>query len=75
MPGIGSNIFAEVSGSTGGSASASTAASPSLATETYGPAAEGSVGAFSPRHGHGLGFWLAVGGVVVLVMVRQSLPR
>jgi len=74
MLGIGSNIFAEVSGSTGGSASASTG-SPSLADATYGPPAAGSVGPFSPRHGHGAGFWLAVGGVVALVLVRQSLPR
>jgi hypothetical protein len=74
MPGIGSNIFGEAGVSVGGTPTSSNA-SPALATETYGPAAEGSVGAFSPRHGHGLGFWLAVGGVVVLVMVRQSLPR
>ena len=76
MPGIGSNIFAEMS--TGASASASTASSssPALADATYGPPAEGSgKGAFSPRTGHGAGFWLAVGGMVVLVMVRQSLPR
>ena len=72
--GIGSNIFAEVSG--GGSASASTgSSSPALAEQTYGPPAAGSVGPFSPRHGHGAGFWLAVGGVVALVLVRQSLPR
>lgn len=74
MPGIGSNIFAEVGGSAGGSATASSA-SPALATETYGPADAGSVGHLSPRTGHGAGFWLAVGGVIVLVMVRQSLPR
>lgn len=75
MGGIGSNIFAELGASTSASTGSASAASPSLATETYGPAAEGSVSAFSPRHGHGFGFWLAVGGVVVLVMVRQSLPR
>jgi hypothetical protein len=73
MAGVGTNIFA----STGASATASTGGgdSASLATETYGPAAAGSAGAFSPRRGQGLGFWLAVGGVGLLIMVRQSLPR
>lgn len=71
MAGVGTNIF----GSAGASATASTDSAPALAAQTYGPPAEGSVGAFSPRTGHGAGFWLAVGGVVVLVLVRQSLPR
>lgn len=72
MAGIGSNIFANV----GGSASASTAgASPALAAQTYGPPAAGSKGALSPRKGFGAGFWLAVGGMALLVVVRQSLPR
>lgn len=70
MAGIGTNIFA----STGLSANASTD-SASLATATYGPPAAGSVSPFSPSHGAGAGFWLAVVGVVVLVFVRQSLPR
>lgn len=71
MAGIGSNIFA------GGSATASIGGtdSGSLAAETYGPPAAGGSGAFSPRRGQGLGFWLAAGGVVVLVFIRQSLPR
>jgi hypothetical protein len=72
VAGIGSNIFA----STGASVNASTDSSPALATATYGPPAGGGNGApFSPTHGHGLGFWFAVGGVVVLVFIRQSLPR
>jgi hypothetical protein len=73
MPGVGTNIFA----STGASASASTGGgdSASLAAATYGPPAQGSAGVFSPRRGQGLGFWLAVGGVAVLVCIRQSLPR
>jgi hypothetical protein len=75
MAGIGTNIFA----STGLSASADTGNgngdSASLATATYGPAANGSVSPFSPTHGVGLGFWGAVAGVVVLVLIRQSLPR
>ena len=76
MAGIGTNIFA----STGLSASADTGNggngdSASLASATYGPPAAGSAGPFNPRHGVGLGFWLAVGGVVVLVLIRQSLPR
>ncbi|HEV3370875.1 MAG TPA: hypothetical protein VG074_15015 [Acidimicrobiales bacterium] len=74
MPGIGSNIFGEAGVSVGGTGTSSNA-SPALAAQTYGPADTGGVGAFSPRHGHGAGFWLAVGGVVVLVLVRQSLPR
>ena len=71
MAGIGSNIFA----STGASVNATTTGTSDLASATYGPPAAGSVGPFSPRHGVGAGFWLAVGGVVVLVLVRQSLPR
>lgn len=71
MAGVGTNIFA----ATGVSASASTDSAPALAAATYGPPGEGSSGAFSPRHGHGLGFWLAVAGVGILVLVRQSLPR
>ena len=77
MAGIGTNIFA----STGLSASADSVSGANysdtsqLASATYGPAADGSVGPFSPRHGVGLGFWLAVGGVAVLILIRQSLPR
>jgi hypothetical protein len=72
MAGVGTNIFA----STGASVNASTDSSAALATATYGPPAGGNGGGpFSPTHGHGLGFWLAVGGVVVLVFIRQSLPR
>ena len=73
MSGVGTNIF----GSAGASASASTGGggSASLATETYGPPAAGGAGVFSPRRSQGLGFWLAVGGVGLLVMIRQSLPR
>ena len=71
MAGIGTNIFA------GGSATASTgtSSSPTLASQTYGPPAAGRAGPLSPRAGFGAGFWLAVGGVVLLVVVRQSLPR
>ena len=69
MAGIGTNIFA------GGSASASTASSPAVASNTYGPPAAGSKGALHPATGFGSGFWLAVGGLVLLVVVRQSLPR
>ena len=73
MAGVGTNIF----GDAGVSASASTGGggSASLATQTYGPPAAGSSGVFSPKRGQGLGFWLAIGGVVVLVCIRQSLPR
>lgn len=71
MAGIGTNFFA------GGNASAtaSTDSQPALAAATYGPAASGAGSPFSPRKGQGLGFWFAVGGVVVLVCIRQSLPR
>lgn len=70
MAGVGTNIFA------GASANADTGGgSAALATETYGPPAAGSAGAFSPRRGQGLGFWLAVGGVGLLICIRQSLPR
>jgi hypothetical protein len=71
MPGVGTNIF----GSAGASATATTDSQPALATQTYGPEAAGSVGPLSPRTGHGAGFWLAVAGVGVLVLIRQSLPR
>lgn len=73
MPGVGTNIFASTGLSAG--ADSGSSGSPSLSTETYGPAATGSAGVFSPRRGQGAGFWLAVGGVVVLVLIRQSLPR
>lgn len=72
MAGIGTNIFGGASASID---SGSTGGQNSLATATYGPPAGGSVGPFSPRHGHGAGFWMACAGVVVLVLVRQSLPR
>lgn len=78
MAGIGTNIFASTGlsgnvdlgdgGGTGGNG-------PSLASATYGPSAQGGVGPFSPSHGAGLGFWLAVAGVGILVLIRQSLPR
>lgn len=74
MAGVGTNIFA----STGLSGSAQLTANgdgTTLAAATYGPAASGAVGPFSPRHGHGLGFWLSVAGIGVLVLIRQSLPR
>jgi hypothetical protein len=72
MAGIGTNIFA----SGGGSATASTGgSSPALAAQTYGPPAAGGKGPLHPGTGFGSGFWLAVGGAVLLVIVRQSLPR
>jgi hypothetical protein len=74
VAGIGTNIFAS-SGLTAGGQLTSDGDDTTLASATYGPAAAGGVGPFSPRHGHGLGFWLAVAGVGVLVLVRQSLPR
>jgi hypothetical protein len=70
--GIGSNIFASTGASVevdgGGDAAP-------LAAATYGPSGSGAAGPLSPRRGHGAGFWLAVGGVVVLICIRQSLPR
>lgn len=69
MPGIGTSVFAELDAQTQGDSSGA------LAAATYGPPAAGRGGAFSPGHGVGAGFWLAVGGVVVLVLIRQSLPR
>lgn len=76
MAGIGTNIFASTGLSAGADLDGGNgASSPSLASQTYGPAAQGGVGPFSPRHGAGLGFWGAVAGVVLLVLIRQSLPR
>jgi hypothetical protein len=75
VAGVGTNIFASTGlsayGDTGGGGSDSAA----LASATYGPAAAGSSGPFSPGHSVGAGFWFAVAGVVVLVFIRQSLPR
>jgi hypothetical protein len=74
MAGIGTNIFA----STGLSGSVDVGGAgddTSLASATYGPPAAGGTGPFSPRHGVGLGFWGAVAGVAILVLIRQSLPR
>ena len=69
---IGANIFA----GTGASVDAGGGADPApLAAATYGPSGQGGTGPLSPRSGHGAGFWLSVGGVVALVLVRQSLPR
>jgi hypothetical protein len=70
MPGIGSNIFASVGATTGAAEDPAP-----LAAATYGPAGNAAAGPFSPRRGQGAGFWLAVGGVAVLVLIRQSLPR
>ena len=75
MAGIGSNIFASTGVSAGANIDDVGGGSASVADQTYGPSASGGVGPFSPRHGVGAGFWLAVAGVVVLVVVRQSLPR
>ena len=71
--GIGSNIFASADASVGTSGGGGDTAP--LAEATYGPSGQPAAGPLSPRRGHGAGFWLAVGGVVVLVLVRQSLPR
>jgi len=72
MAAIGTNIF----GSAGASVDAGGGAdSAPLAAATYGPSGRSGAGPLSPRSGHGMGFWLAVGGVVALVLVRQSLPR
>jgi len=68
--GIGTNIFAGADVSTDGGGS-----SVPVETATYGPQGTSAAGPFSPRHGHGAGFWLAIAGVVILVAVRQSLPR
>ena len=75
MAGIGTNIFASTGLSAGANIDDVGGSSASVADQTYGPRAAGGVGPFSPRHGTGAGFWLAVAGVVVLVVVRQSLPR
>lgn len=72
MGGVGTNIFA----STGVSATASSGGDAgALSTATYGPEASGSSGPLSPKRGQGAGFWLAVGGVAILICIRQSLPR
>lgn len=70
MAGIGTNIFG------GASATASSSSgTPAMASQIYGPPASGGKGPLHPGTGFGAGFWLAVGGMVVLVIVRQSLPR
>lgn len=67
---IGTNIFANIGG---GPAEASAGAHADL---SYGPGPSSTPRhPLSPRNGFGLGFWLGVGGVVVLVLIRQSLPR
>ena len=75
MAGIGTNIFASTGLSAGANIDDTGGGSASIANQTYGPRANGSQGPFSPSHGVGAGFWMAVAGVVVLVVVRQSLPR
>lgn len=72
MAGIGSNIFAGAGATVDAGGGADSAP---LAAATYGPSGQGVAGPLSPRQGHGAGFWLAVGGVAILVLVRQSLPR
>lgn len=72
MAGIGSNIFAGAGASVDSGGGADSAP---LAAATYGPSGDGAAGPLSPRHGHGAAFWLSVGAVGVLVLVRQSLPR
>jgi len=75
MAGIGTNIFASTGVSAGANFDDTSGSSASIASQTYGPSAAGSSGPFSPSHGVGAGFWLAIAGAVVLVVVRQSLPR
>jgi len=70
--GIGTNIFA---GANLGTGSRSQASSPALATATYGPSTSGGRHPLSPTGGFGVGFWMAVGGLALLVAVRSSLPR
>lgn len=73
---IGGNIFAGAGLSADdGAIDGGAAQSAPLAAATYGPQGAGAAGPLSPRRGQGAGFWLAVGGVVVLVCIRQSLPR
>lgn len=68
--GIGANIFA---GLGVGSPPSPTVAN---ATPTYGaPSSVARVGAFSPRHGFGMGFWWSVAGMGALVVIYFSLPR
>lgn len=70
---LGANIFGTAD-ATAGPAMASADAG---AMAAFGPptsAAARSGGHFHPGTGFGLAFWLGVGGVVALVVIRRSLP-
>lgn len=74
MAGIGANIFAGLG--SGGAPSGGTSPTVSNSAASYGPATSpANVGPLSPRHGFGMGFWFGVGGLAVLVLIRQTLPR
>jgi hypothetical protein len=70
MAGIGTNIFAGANLNTGSQSN-----SPALASATYGPSTSTGRHPLSPTGGFGVGFWMAVGGLVLLIAVRSSLPR
>lgn len=76
MAGIGANIFA------GGGASASTASSGtttptvSNSTPTYGaPTSAGNTSSLHPGTPFGMAVWWGAGGLLVLWLIRSSLPR
>jgi hypothetical protein len=70
-------------GGAGAGGSVSTVPPPSgasaVAEAAYGPGGttrpSGGLSKLSPLKSQGLAFWMAVGGLVGLVIIRQSLPR
>lgn len=70
MAGIGANIFAGMGMGTPPSPTVSNAA------PMYGPSGSSSqTSPLSPRHGFGMALWWGAGGLLLLVLIRQSLPR
>jgi hypothetical protein len=69
----GTANYGSTAGARGGNAPAT------VSTAAFGPSASGQAGSkyagLSPSQPTGLAFWVGVGAIVALVIIRQSLPR
>lgn len=79
MGGIGTSIFADANvggASLDAGGSASVGGGGGDGSSIFGPPPGGRAHPLHPTaSGFGLGFWGGVGGIVLLIVIRQSLPR
>jgi hypothetical protein len=74
MSGMNLRVGAGLNGMFGGNQAS---AAPSATQAAYGPTANATnqESILNPTNGHGLGFWLRVGVIVVAVCMYQAAPR